>query len=158
FYDSGAIEIITCGATHGYFALLGTDAAIHAQVAVGVRTHERYFGRKPNGIWVPECAYRPAGMWNYPVPVQGAHSPFYRAGVVVILGQSGVKFFFVDTHLVEKNVRYTPYDILAGDVPIAIEEVERNGGATPYASYFADTPDRSRTHVAFFTRDARTAM
>src|SRR5258706_7267296 len=39
FYDSGSIEIITCGATHGYFSLLGPDASISAQVAVGGRTH-----------------------------------------------------------------------------------------------------------------------
>ena len=43
FYDSGAIEIITCGATHGYFPLLGTDSSIRAQVKTGVETHERYF-------------------------------------------------------------------------------------------------------------------
>src|SRR5205823_12735748 len=69
FYDSGQIEIITCGATHGYFALLGTDSAIRAQVRIGRQTHERFFGRRPRGIWVPECAYRPAGKWKYPVRV-----------------------------------------------------------------------------------------
>ncbi len=67
FYDSGAIEIITCGATHGYFPLLGTDSSIRAQVKTGVETHERFFGRKPRGIWLPECGYRPAGTWQFPV-------------------------------------------------------------------------------------------
>jgi len=158
FYDSGSIEIITCGATHGYFALLGTDASIRAQVRVGVRTHERYFGRKPKGIWLPECAYRPAGEWKFPVPVQGARGSFPRAGVEEILGENGIRFFFVDTHLVQSNVRFTPYELLAGDVPIAIEEHQPNGGASPYLSYYADTPDREHTQVAFFTRDARTGI
>ncbi|HKR96881.1 MAG TPA: DUF1957 domain-containing protein, partial [Candidatus Angelobacter sp.] len=67
FYESGAIEIITCGATHGYFPLLGTDASIRAQVKTGVETHQKYFGKKPRGIWLPECGYRPAGPWEFPV-------------------------------------------------------------------------------------------
>src|SRR6266404_2342844 len=137
FYDSGSIEIITCGATHGYFALLGTDASIRAQVRLGVQTHERFFGRKPKGIWLPECAYRPAGEWKFPVPVEGTHGSFRRAGVEQLVGEHGLRFFFVDTHLVRANVRFTPYELLAGDVPIAIEEHQPNGGASPYLSYYA---------------------
>src|SRR5260370_4978992 len=107
YYDSGSIEIITCGATHGYFALLGTDASIRAQVRLGVQTHERFFGRKPKGIWLPECAYRPAGKWQFPVPVHGSQHGFEREGVEQILAEEGIEFFFVDTHLVEKNVHFT---------------------------------------------------
>jgi 1,4-alpha-glucan branching enzyme len=159
YYDSGSIEIITCGATHGYFALLGTDAAIRAQVRTGRHTHERFFGRRPRGIWLPECAYRPAGMWQYPVQFEGAPGPFERRGVEEILAQSELEFFFVDTHLVEKNVLFTPYEIMAGDVPVAAEQEAVNGnGATPYMPYYADTPDREHTQVAFFTRDARTGI
>ncbi len=32
FQDAGLIELITCGATHGYFPLLGTDESVQAQV------------------------------------------------------------------------------------------------------------------------------
>src|SRR5205085_3341819 len=85
FYEIGAIEIITCGATHGYFPLLGTDASIRAQVKTGVETHQRCFGRKPKGIWLPECGYRPAGNWQFPVSLNGwgtAHGrAVQRAGV-----------------------------------------------------------------------------
>src|SRR5438067_3321491 len=159
FYDSGQIEIITCGATHGYFALLGTDNAIRAQVRVGRQTHERFFGRKPRGIWIPECAYRPAGFWHYPVKFEGMpHHGFDRKGVEEILGEVGIQFFFVDTHLVESNVKFTPYELMAGDVPVATEVEEKNGGATPYLPYYADTPNRERTKVVFFTRDARTGI
>ncbi len=159
FYETSAIEIITCGATHGYFALLGTDASIRAQVKLGVETHTRLFGRKPRGIWLPECSYRPAGDWRYPVSFNGARPPISRAGIEQILGEAGIEFFFVDTHLVERKIRFTPYEILAGDVPIAAEV---NGGGdhypSPYVPYWADTPLRNRYQVSFFTRDAATGI
>ena len=60
FQDIGVLEIITCGATHGYFPILYvTEETVRAQIAVGVQTYERYFGRKPRGIWLPECGYVP---------------------------------------------------------------------------------------------------
>ena len=124
FYDIGSIEIITCGATHGYFALLGTDASIQAQVRMGVETHERFFGRRPRGIWLPECAYRPRGEWRYPVYLNGStpkKSVMLRAGIEEILDANGLEYFFVDTHMVESRALFTPYELLAGDVPIATE-------------------------------------
>ena len=60
FQDIGVLEIITCGATHGYFPILYVnEKTVRAQIAVGVQTYERYFGRKPRGIWIPECGYVP---------------------------------------------------------------------------------------------------
>ena len=60
FQDIGVLEIITCGATHGYFPILyTTEQTVKAQIAVGVQTYEKYFGRKPKGIWLPECGYVP---------------------------------------------------------------------------------------------------
>ena len=159
FYDSGAIEIITCGATHGYFPLLGTDSSIHAQVKTGVETHERFFGRKPRGIWLPECGYRPAGTWQFPVMPDGSSRPpkqFYREGVEQILAEHGIQFFYVDTHLVDSSTRFTPYQLLAGGVPIAMETVEEPPAKNFYRPYFADGPDRD-AQVAFFTRDPRTS-
>src|SRR5205807_3680461 len=158
FYDTGQIEIITCGATHGYFALLGTDQAIRAQVRVGRQTHERFFGRRPRGIWIPECAYRPAGEWRYPVPVEGAPRNFHRQGVEQILSECGIEFFFVDTHLVDSKVHFTPYELMAGDVPVAAETEDNDASPTPYLPYYADSPSRDRTRVVFFTRDARTRI
>src|SRR6478672_6554667 len=161
FYDSGAIEIITCGATHGYFPLLGTDASIRAQVKTGVDTHERFFGRKPRGIWLPECGYRPAGSWQFPVALDGfslpyGRQPFYREGVEEILAENGLQFFYVDTHLVDSSTRFTPYQLLAGGVPIAMESVEEPPQKNFYRPYFADGPDRD-AQAAFFTRDPRTS-
>lgn len=60
FQDLGVLEIITCGATHGYFPILYVnEKTVRAQIAVGVQTYERFFGRKPRGIWLPECGYVP---------------------------------------------------------------------------------------------------
>lgn len=58
FQDLGYLEIITCGATHGYFPmLLLNEKTIRAQIAVGVQVYEEHLGRKPKGIWLPECGY-----------------------------------------------------------------------------------------------------
>ncbi|MBO4816455.1 MAG: DUF1957 domain-containing protein [Clostridia bacterium] len=58
FQDIGVLEIITCGATHGYFPVLYVnEKAVKAQIAVGVQVYEKYFGKKPRGIWLPECGY-----------------------------------------------------------------------------------------------------
>ena len=160
FYDSGAIEIITCGATHGYFPLLGTDSSIRAQVKTGVETHERFFGRKPRGIWLPECGYRPAGQWKFPVTPDGistSRQPFYREGVEQIVAEFGLQFFYVDTHLVDSSTRFTPYQLLAGGVPRAMEAVEEPPHKNFYRPYYAESPDRD-AQVAFFTRDPRTSV
>jgi 1,4-alpha-glucan branching enzyme len=77
--DAGYLEIITCGATHGYFPLLAADAeSLYAQLSMAVRTHTRILGRRPRGIWLPECGYAP--------------------GVDAVLKEFGIEFFFVDSH------------------------------------------------------------
>lgn len=58
--DLGRIEVVASAATHGYLPLLGRDESVEAQIAVGVATYRRHFGRRPRGIWLPECAYLPA--------------------------------------------------------------------------------------------------
>ena len=106
FHDAGFLEIITCCATHGYLPLLGTDESVRAQIRTAIQTHTRHFGAPPKGIWIPECGYRPAGLWSYPVdkpdgsPVGPA---FDRIGVEQALAESDLDFFFVDTHLVEES-------------------------------------------------------
>ncbi|MGH2571182.1 MAG: DUF1957 domain-containing protein, partial [bacterium] len=62
--ETGALELATCGATHGYLPLLGRDESITLQLELACRVHERHFGRPPRGVWLPEAAYRPAGPWH----------------------------------------------------------------------------------------------
>lgn len=79
FQDAGALEVITCGATHGFMPLMtGNRNWWRGQVILAARDYERHFGRPPRGIWLPECGYEP--------------------GVEEILKEAGIRFFFVDTH------------------------------------------------------------
>ncbi len=79
FLESGNLEIITCGATHGFFPMMLTvEHSIRAQVATACEHYEQVFGRRPQGIWLPECGYYP--------------------GYDKILNENGIKYFFVDTH------------------------------------------------------------
>ena len=56
----GIIEIITCAATHGFLPLMDiVPQAMRAQVLIGRDYHRECFGRDPEGIWLPECAYVP---------------------------------------------------------------------------------------------------
>ena len=98
FQDQGCIEIITSGATHGYQPMLGTDESCVAQVRLGVQTYEKHFGRKPRGIWLPECAYRPRYDWKSPVEPNSI--PWARKGTEEILKDEGLEYFFVDSHMI----------------------------------------------------------
>lgn len=78
--EAGALEIITCGATHGFLPLMSTVEAQRAQVEVAVANYRKHFHRHPRGIWLPECAYQP--------------------GVEDLLHASGIEYFVADTHAI----------------------------------------------------------
>ena len=65
FQDHGILEIITCAATHGFLPLMEQHPeAVRAQILIARDEYQKAFGRKPRGIWLPECAYF-AGLENY---------------------------------------------------------------------------------------------
>ena len=79
FQEAGVLEIITCGATHGFLPLMRpAPASIRAQVRTACRHYESVFGRRPRGIWLPECGFYP--------------------GDDRILKEAGLQYFFVDNH------------------------------------------------------------
>ncbi len=164
FNDIGLIDIITCGATHGYMPLLGTDESVRAQVRTAVATHIRHIGKHPKGIWAPECGYRPAGFWNYPVPfADGSPMPpgFDRIGVEQALSESDIDFFFVDTHLVEESERIpSPYELLKGSVPRdeKTEQMTHASHRSLYQPYYVDGPYDKRYATTIFPRDPRTGV
>lgn len=46
FNDLGVLEIIGCGATHGYFPILYVnEKTVRAQIALGVQTYYKYFDK-----------------------------------------------------------------------------------------------------------------
>ncbi|MBP1658893.1 MAG: putative alpha-amylase [Candidatus Aminicenantes bacterium] len=96
--DRGQIEVLTSAATHGYLPLLSRDASVSQQVRQGRETYRKHFGREPRGFWVPELAYRPGYAWKNPL-CDGA--PYVRRGVDEILGEAGLGYFFVDSHLLK---------------------------------------------------------
>ncbi len=76
---SGSLEIIGCAATHALLpTLVCQPGAVRAQIEQGCREHERHFGERPRGMWLPECGFSP--------------------GLDQILADCGVGFVFVDTH------------------------------------------------------------
>ncbi len=79
FQDDGVLEILTCGATHGFLPLmLGNRNVWRGQIQTAARDYERHFGRRPRGIWLAECGYEP--------------------GVDEILAEEGIHHFVVDAH------------------------------------------------------------
>lgn len=162
--EAGLIELITCGATHGYLPLLGTDESISAQVQVATATHQHYFQQHPKGIWLPECAYRPAGMWSCPVVPHGSSQPwqpFDRRGIEEFLEKAGIDYFFVDTHLVASSVIFTPYELRAGGpvgAAASIAAETKESLHSLYQPYFVEGPRSHVRPVAIFPRDPRTGL
>ncbi|MGE5587723.1 MAG: glycoside hydrolase family 57 protein [Clostridia bacterium] len=75
----GRLEIITSGATHGYLPLMEIcREAVRAQINVAADFHERAFGRRPTGFWLPECGYNPGDDW--------------------FLKEHGIRYFITDAH------------------------------------------------------------
>jgi 1,4-alpha-glucan branching enzyme len=94
--DAGGIELITSGATHGFLPLmLGKRGLWRAQVLTAAREHERHFGRRPAGIWLPECGYAP--------------------GIDSVLREAGIRFFFCDAHGI---LRGTPRPRFGTSAPV----------------------------------------
>uniref|UniRef100_A0A832H1H5 Glycoside hydrolase family 57 protein n=1 Tax=Oscillatoriales cyanobacterium SpSt-402 TaxID=2282168 RepID=A0A832H1H5_9CYAN len=79
FFDSNNLEIITCGATHGYLPLMKMyPQAVWAQIQVACEHYEQTFGCPPKGIWLPECAY--------------------YEGLERMLADAGLRYFLTDGH------------------------------------------------------------
>jgi 1,4-alpha-glucan branching enzyme len=57
--EGDGTELWTGPATHPVLPLLATDAGLHLQLASGAASHERRFGARGTGFWLPECAFEP---------------------------------------------------------------------------------------------------
>src|SRR5574344_729236 len=107
FNDLGVLEIIGCGATHGYFPILiVNEKTVRAQIALGVQTYNKYFDRPIKGFWLPECGYVPEAdkylkefgieyvlvethgiMYAEPTPLYGTYAPIVSPDGVVAFGR-----------------------------------------------------------------------
>lgn len=92
--DAGKLEIITCGATHGFLPLMRMNPqAVRAQIAVAVQYYAETFGRPPRGIWLPECGFYP--------------------GLDEVLKEFGIQFFFVDSHGIQQAASQPKFGVHA---------------------------------------------
>jgi 1,4-alpha-glucan branching enzyme len=91
--DTGKLEIMTCTATHGFLPLMLTRAAKAAQIEIGCQNYEKHFGRRPRGLWLPECGYTP--------------------GLAELLRDSGIEYFLVDTHGILNASPWPRYGVFA---------------------------------------------
>ncbi len=97
FQDAGVVEVMTCGATHGFLPLMRNHpGSVRAQIAVAQQTYVKAFGRPAQGLWLPECGYYP--------------------GVEAFVKEAGFRYFIVDAHAVENASSRPQYGLNA---PIA---------------------------------------
>lgn len=76
---SGKLTLLTCVGTHPFLPAYQSDVdAIRLQLAVTVKAFEKAFGRKPKGLWLPECGY--------------------FEGLDALLAEYGFQYFFLETH------------------------------------------------------------
>lgn len=156
---AGRLEITTSAATHGFLPLLGRDESIRFQLAAGQQEHERLFGMRASGLWMPECAYRPRGPWA-PDP-QAPRAGAVRAGIESFLEEYGVRFVTVDAHLARAGQSLGLY----GEVAMSTGELLRQGvviesGRRRHSPYRAYRIGRRRDALAprALVRDPRTSF
>ncbi len=162
--ESGRIEIITSAATHGYLPLLLTDSAVKAQVETGIASYVRHFGRRPTGFWLPECAYRPRYRWNAPLENYQSAEPVLRRGIDEFLSDSGIRYTFIDSHLLKGGSelqgiyadRFGALKALWNQ--FSLEHHPTQAERTEYKPYFiASSGDAAQEPVAVFSRDVRSS-
>jgi len=88
--ETGSLEIITCGATHGFLPFVLDP---RPQIRGATDNYRKHFRRPPRGIWLPECAYAP--------------------GLDRILADNGLRFFYLDAHGVLNGSRVPKYGVHA---------------------------------------------
>ena len=162
--NQGHIEIITCGATHGYFPLLSQDISIQAQVKQAVKSYQRHFGRQPRGIWLPECAYRPGYKWSPPVDMGKKVEPYQRKGVEEFLSENHIEYFFIDSHLLKGGKaigvyldRFEALQNLWARFSEQYKPLPETTERTPHRAYWVGTTEGKKP-VAVFTREPKTGL
>jgi 1,4-alpha-glucan branching enzyme len=102
---TGVIEILGGPASHPHLPLIDEPLLLEAQIELGIAEHERAFGVRPRGVWLPECAYRP----DTTPPLED------------VLAREGVTHFVVDgPTMIRSDGRGAPFrPRLVGDASVA---------------------------------------
>ncbi len=168
FSDAGVLDAMTCGATHGYFPLLLRDDNIRGQIRCAVETHTKHFGKRPRGIWLPECGYRPRYEWGSTVgPESFRKHPQIRAGVEELVSEAGLEYFVVDGALTRGGMTVPAYQPLTNKLHEKyLESIVQNGEPAPKLDpnrsltdiYWVGKTNNGTTQpVAIFSRDPESA-
>jgi 1,4-alpha-glucan branching enzyme len=150
--DEGLIEIVTSAATHAYLPLMARDSTIYAQLRTGVTSYLRNFGRLPQGVWLPECGYRPAQHL-----LQDGRE-VVRPGMESFLAELNLHYTFVDTPAIVHGAPAEPRD---GEQPFLDgPDADLSTPSPPYTSSPQRTTFRpyliQASNVAVYGRDAFT--
>jgi 1,4-alpha-glucan branching enzyme len=148
----GHLDVLTSAATHAYLPLMRRDSTIYGQLKVGRETSRRHMERRSQGIWLPECAYRPAYL---------AEGGRYKPGIEEFLAELNLLYFFTETHVVAGG---RPVGKVVGDVagPYGaparrlvrpVSEAEAGRDRTVLRPYYV-----GQDRVAVYARDPRTGM
>jgi 1,4-alpha-glucan branching enzyme len=153
--DAERIEITSSAATHGFLPMLARDESIRLQLALGAAEHVRLFGRRAEGCWVPECAYRPPGDW---APLD--REPVERAGTEAHVAWAGFRYFFVDSHMARAGGPLGLYgERFDGEVihvPKGGIDTKYQPSRTAYEAYRV-TDETAEREVAALVRDPRSS-
>ena len=153
--ERGRLELMTSAATHGFLPMLGRDESIQLQLEVGRSDFRRLFGLDSNGIWLPECAYRPRGVWH---PVASGPPARIRRGIEEHLADYGFGFFFTDAHMARAGAPLDVYGGAAHGWPDGVVNQWTPGDPrnTPYRAYRTNAHDEAAP-VGAFVRDPRSS-
>jgi 1,4-alpha-glucan branching enzyme len=158
--DAGAVEIMTCAATHAYLPLVGKDETVRLQLKVAKDSYKRYFGRDPRGIWLPECAYRPAYEWRYPMAPFSDRKPLKRKGLEQALAAEGLEYFIVDAHMLRGGNPLGTYAGRFGCLNRTMAQMdaklESSAGSAAYTTYRPYSVGDPNARAACFVRDPET--
>jgi len=92
--ELGHLELSTCVGTHPMLPLWTSEpSAIRGHVQAAVHSHQKIFGRAPEGIWLPECAYTP--------------------GIEGFLEEAGLRYTFGEEHCVTRGDCPAEFDVNA---------------------------------------------
>jgi 1,4-alpha-glucan branching enzyme len=92
--DTGKLEIITSAATHAFLPNLSlSPQAVTAQLRVGAEQYARHFGKKSNGIWLPECGF--------------------AEGFDRQVRAMDMRYFFLETHGLTHGKPFPPHGVYA---------------------------------------------
>lgn len=92
--EMGHLELSTCVGTHPMLPLwMSQPSAIRGHVLAATDSHEKFFGRPAQGIWLPECAYTP--------------------GVETFLEEAGLRYTFGEEHCITKGDSPAEFDVNA---------------------------------------------